>query len=405
MHLQIEIKTNLDDAAAEGNIDVELGTSDETRDLAVWIKCLGTAAHVPVFLRADGWVRNTHMTKIEAELRVKEIWSLKSLGDQKANQQGKASLTLPEYFSSYLRKRFAGKQKKMLAFSYNFVAALETHIIDGDFALFMKVLFSEIHEKHYYDQMMMISNLKAHLAKLDVAEEGERDGTIDKVAFFEGLRVFFPYKIPIFMNELKEVVLRDAIVDDEVSIPDLMTETPDGFQSCFLECVRDQYLLEIDIFLREIHEELMATLRRHQEEKAAVVENKKALARRSSMASVISIPEEEEVELESQETKETEGATPKLDRAESVLSVLGGEEFEPVMERLTDYHLMAADISACLRKVDPNQSLKNIKEFMVRGSGDLYYSYDTRIDINLFIKNLRLGGQVNFSGHWKRLSS
>jgi hypothetical protein len=33
----------------------------------------------------------------------------------------------------------AGVARKMVAFAYNFVAALEKHFIDGDFSLFMKV--------------------------------------------------------------------------------------------------------------------------------------------------------------------------------------------------------------------------------------------------------------------------
>ena len=148
----------------------------KNRDRTTWIKCRGLGKHVPIFLRSDGWILNTNMTKMEAELRIKEIWSLKSLGDQRAHQLGKRKTSLPEYFRNYLKKRFNGVARKMLAFAYNFVAALEKHFIDGDFALFIKVLFSDVHEQHYYDQMMLMSNLKAHLA--DMVKKRERGGGV-----------------------------------------------------------------------------------------------------------------------------------------------------------------------------------------------------------------------------------
>jgi hypothetical protein len=50
---------------------------------------------LPRLLHFDGWVFNTHMPKSMVELRIKEIWSLKSLGDQKASSMGERTWTLP----------------------------------------------------------------------------------------------------------------------------------------------------------------------------------------------------------------------------------------------------------------------------------------------------------------------
>jgi hypothetical protein len=141
MQSQIEIQTAKNDLAADA---IEAVMSEQVipegteRDRTKWIQCRGTGKAVPLFLRSKGWIRKINMSKMIAELRIKEIWSLKSLGDQKAHQQGKANVSLPDYFREYLKKRFAGVAQKMLAFAYNFVAALEKHYIDGDFSLFMK---------------------------------------------------------------------------------------------------------------------------------------------------------------------------------------------------------------------------------------------------------------------------
>jgi hypothetical protein len=173
MHVQVDLKTARDDLAAERaqshaprSVLIKHQGPEHERDRANWIKCRGTHKVIPVFLRSDGWVWNTHISKMEAELRIKEIWSLKSLGDQILHQQGKTNTSLQEYFRKYLHKRFHGNSHKMLEFSYNFVATLEKHIIDGDFSLFLKILFNDVNEKHFYDQMMMISNLKAQFTKM-----------------------------------------------------------------------------------------------------------------------------------------------------------------------------------------------------------------------------------------------
>jgi hypothetical protein len=54
-------------------------------------------------------------------------------------------------------------------------------------------------------------------------------------------------------------------------------------------------------------------------------------------------------------------------------------------------------------QVDPLKSDADIKEYLIRGSKDPYYSYDTLVDVHFFIRNLRKGGQVNRTGHWSRL--
>lgn len=276
MHTQVEYLTEWGGEEEETFGDLQLleghiGPETE-EDRPNWIQCRGTGKHVPIFLRSDGWVRNTNMTKMEAELRIKEIWSLKSLQDQKAHHRGEQGISLSEYFRKYLYRRFQGRQQKMLEFSYNFVACLEKYIIDGDFALFLKVLFEDVHEKHYYDQMMMISNIKRLFSDLDVSEGSNRDGLIPPDIFFPGLRNFFPHKSELFHQELRHVAERDASVNGEISVGMLLEEDDEGYQSNFFECLRDQYLMEIDLFLDAIHAELLKTLEDKQSLSACITE-------------------------------------------------------------------------------------------------------------------------------------
>jgi hypothetical protein len=79
------------------------------------------------------------------------------------------------------------------------------------------VLFSDVHEQHYYDQMMLMSNLKAFLANMGTLDDGQRSGMIEKGVLYEGLREFFPAKNVVFLNELFTVAVRDACEYEEVS--------------------------------------------------------------------------------------------------------------------------------------------------------------------------------------------
>lgn len=57
------------------------------------------------------------------------------------------------------------------------MAALQKYLYDGDVELFYKVLFAEVSEHHYYDQMTLITALKRLLEELDLCD-GVRDGLV-----------------------------------------------------------------------------------------------------------------------------------------------------------------------------------------------------------------------------------
>ena len=112
----------------------------------------GTGPEVPIFLRHDGFVRRVDLSKRQTELILKELWSLKSIADEERRAAGEATQTLPEFFTEYLAQRFP-ERERFMEFSYNFVIALRRYAADADVELFAKVLFGDLSEEIYYDQV------------------------------------------------------------------------------------------------------------------------------------------------------------------------------------------------------------------------------------------------------------
>lgn len=176
---------------------------------------------LPLFLRFDGWFPRLRFSKQEVEVRIKEIWSLKTIADEKAKQVGQQANTLTKYMQEYLEKRFLGGRKMgeettvataaeaaatgdapsptaaaatpgasdssssppspsslatasrlypLHSFVSNFFATLESHCTDQDFILFLKVIRGEMHEEHYRDQMKMLANFKEAMWRWDLSE-------------------------------------------------------------------------------------------------------------------------------------------------------------------------------------------------------------------------------------------
>jgi hypothetical protein len=217
-----------------------------------------------------------------------------------------------EFFLKYLDSRYGSPgfhdwhlrpTDQRTEFVYNFLLSLSQHTHDGDFMLFSQILYGDIHERHHFDQMMMISHFKAALSIWEtkyVLEEPtgtvvRRTGYIENDVFESGLRSFFPVKSEKNMRELNAIAQRDLLggeikqyhtdvdkqhylimsgeqeakeseggqgkegesaskVDthDQLDILRLIAEDAEGNQSDFLECVRSQYLEEINEYLFDL---------------------------------------------------------------------------------------------------------------------------------------------------------
>lgn len=519
----------------------------------------GTNAGIPSFLHCPtgSWISKKEMEKEDMELRIKELWSVKSIGDQKARQHGDKPISLPEYYAAYLKEHYGYDKNHLLHFSYNFIESLEQHSIDSDFILCLKILYQDMHEVHYYDQMMMLANFKAFLTTLDDSDATSRDDSIPVEEFFDGLRTFFPTKTKVYMYELQQITMRDLINEEgQVSVDMILEEGEEHFQSDFIECVREQYLMEVEQFTQEIYEELILALHMEQFHKQQLVKGGKFFARiakimqkmfsaytkpvmpdRHNMklvgqkddnedegdegdeaegdevatpAVAVTVPatqlssqlvkanldlnatapvstdvsgvtaeegkptvaavaeEPAKVDGDSDKNKASEGDAPAPAPAPKSKSggMFGGffgvmkqarhaknmeekaiadankkneppsakddekdelakeeeksaKAFKSALKKfvpsnkldqilkstsvLHSHDLCAADIEACLRRVDPNKTEPEIKEYMIRGTGDPYFAYDTKVDVRVFMRNLKVGGQINRTDHWKRI--
>lgn len=181
---------------------------------------------------------------------------------------------------------------------------------DGDVELFYKVLFAEISEHHYYDQMTMITALKRLLEEMDLCD-GVRDGLIvqnvrilNLLVLRESLQDISPLILWSCRSSSKDcadsspsslkhrfklcarwssarlwlvcgfsistihaqsgsqplvpcLLASFGFTGHDVDCTKLLLETEDGDQSEFMECVRTQYLQEIFEFPVLIHQALM----------------------------------------------------------------------------------------------------------------------------------------------------
>ena len=183
--------------------------------------------------------------------------------------------------------------------------ALENYAEDADVELFMDILFDEIGDQHYYDQMTMIAHLKKALMQMDVLDQKRvrapavqysckklpfdtancpcsQDGHIYKGVFFQGLRLFFPIKseknhqtlesivtsqmmtlnpethiMQVLPSTLPSHLSRSAFLSQDphpllqVDTNKILQETDDGDQSDFME-VNAKTLRPPSFFFKEI---------------------------------------------------------------------------------------------------------------------------------------------------------
>lgn len=224
---------------------------------AEWLPTLGTDPCVPAFLRCSlEKVRKSEFGKRQTEVFIKEIWSLKTMSDEQRRKLGLQKLTLSQFFLTYLDERAETEENKM-EFSYNFVRALEKHVQDADFELFLQILFNEISEEHYYDQMTMIAHLKKSMMQMDCLDLCQ-DGYIHKSVFMGGLRMLFPIKKEEDFRELHRILneqMMELNPKNNIMMVDtrkILMENAEGDQSDFMEAIRDQYFKEITDFPKDI---------------------------------------------------------------------------------------------------------------------------------------------------------
>ena len=297
----------------------------------------GTGPDVPVFLRYEGLIPQEELSKGDVELIIKQVWSLKTLSDQRQIQRGGQKTGIVDFFHQYALNRFRGRKNKAAAFSYNFVRVLKENLYDADLELFDCILLKGFSEDHYYDQMAMLVKLKTIMASLSVEVEG--DQVIEKGKFVLLLSKFFPRSDEEAVAELVEMLDTfhvSEVNDSAYSRESILEESEDGDQSEFMECLRDQYLKSIVRFHVAAKAEFFRLASRGEEDKEK----------------------------------------PK-----------------------SEYILTAAEFESALRLVDPQKTDEEIRTLLIRGLDDQYFISTQTEDIYSFYERLRRG-YFALSNYW-----
>ena len=136
---------------------------------------------VPSFLRGTGKVRNRCMPKSECEALINAFWAHKIENDTKPNAPPRVPVI--DHLGVFLRGR-SGIKKTVVEIAYNFVDALKRYSYDADCELFHRILFGELCEDVYHDQMQMLDTLLVTAKAEDAAQHGGRStGAIGRSSF------------------------------------------------------------------------------------------------------------------------------------------------------------------------------------------------------------------------------
>lgn len=379
-------------------------------DLKGW----GTGPRVPVFMRFHGYIRNTQMDEADALLRVKEVWSFKTLHDNQLKDEGRGGQTssLSSFFIQYLDRRYRSSDRDRVEFVYNFVACMCRFFTRSSFAIFAKILFGDLHERHFYDMVVLVSNLKDMLSRWDVASsENVREHVIKKTVFVANLQRFFPRKTARDFEELILIAERDARIPSFEEFGEcydvlrLLMDDKGGDDTNFLECVKSQYMEEVEAFLTDIRTQLWQKagwrdppLRQH---KFAKMQQRTPEDMNLSSAQKKMMTE---AKARARKRFGGDGGGSSREGGDALhpqphAHSSDGDEDTRSMDQVS---LSCAEIETVLFSVDPGKTRAEVREYLVRGTQDVYVSASTRASIEVFCENL-LSGLLTRSHHWVRL--
>jgi hypothetical protein len=152
---------------------------DETPDKK-WFLGLGADEKIPPYLRYAGKILNRCFTKRQTELAIKEYWERKE-SYERENFDGRR-VDAKEFFEIFLKGKVNPDSsqdiKRVIAeWSYSMMFALKKWIRDPDCETFYKIMFEDMDQEVYYDQVLMIVSLKQSLE--DTREEiRQRDNLV-----------------------------------------------------------------------------------------------------------------------------------------------------------------------------------------------------------------------------------
>ncbi|KAM9509935.1 LOW QUALITY PROTEIN: translin-associated factor X-interacting protein 1 [Guaruba guarouba] len=207
----------------------------------------GKGGNVPVYLRHEGEVRNRKLTKKDVVNIVKDVWKEKIALEQ---QTGKRS-SLPEFFLSYLQKRYGDAAAMEWSYTLfeNMRLCRSNYILSSTYA----VLTGQVGEEQYHSQNQLISKLQKELAACDSSESG----SLTSKQFSTALREAFPLKRKESIQELVDASrCKLDSNEDHIDYISLFEEDEEGNAEPFVAKLRTQYIREKQEYLRLLKNDL-----------------------------------------------------------------------------------------------------------------------------------------------------
>ncbi|KAG8144020.1 hypothetical protein E2320_001151 [Naja naja] len=193
----------------------------------------GRSEKIPPYLRCDGLVRNKKLTKKDVVALLREIWREKIISDQ---QKGKQS-SLSDFFLSFFQKKYG--DAAAFDWTYSVYENLKLFRSNEMMALFLNVLTGNVDEGVYHNHLLELNNLLKELTLADT----ENTGQLTEEQFTLALRTAFPLKTDEEIQELLDAAgFRPN--DEEGKTEPLITK------------LRNQYVIEKQTYLNELHAEL-----------------------------------------------------------------------------------------------------------------------------------------------------
>ncbi|QDZ20499.1 hypothetical protein HOP50_04g30170 [Chloropicon primus] len=212
---------------------------------------LGNGSDVPSFLRFHGKVPVKKMSKRETEKMTKEIWKAKLEWEAKTGDQ----FYLIDFVYIYL-KDAVGIQSSIAMEGYNFVFSLKKHSYDVDCELFLKILTGEVMEEVYLEQLELQTGIEKLMVTLDRVSNKKETGFVDKTELKSALLSYFCVGQPNGKQTTRFEELLEKLNTEQplakVDYKKLLKEDEDFNQGPFMECAREQMLVERIEYFKEL---------------------------------------------------------------------------------------------------------------------------------------------------------
>ncbi|XP_015729159.1 translin-associated factor X-interacting protein 1 [Coturnix japonica] len=207
----------------------------------------GKGDKVPVYLRHEGEVKNKKPTKKDVVNILKDIWKEKMAHDQQTGEQS----SLPEFFLSYLQKKYG--DASAVEWSYTLYEYMRLCPSNHVMSSFYEILTGKVAEEQYHNQNQLISDLQKELAACDSSSNGSLPSEQFRMALIEA----FPLKRRDAIQELVDASRFSLDSDDDlIDYRSLFKEDEEGNPEPFVAKLRSQYVSEKQEYLQELKNSL-----------------------------------------------------------------------------------------------------------------------------------------------------